>query len=399
MILARYIIREHVGPFFFALSLIVFIFTLNLVYQVLGKIAGKGLPLNIILEYFWNNLAWIMAIAVPMSVLVAALSAFGRLTGDGEITALRASGIAPTRLIRPVLWAGLAVTIFVAWFNNYVLPEMNHRTRILWNDISRKKPTFSIEPGIFNFSIPNYALLAMGVDQMTGKLEGVTIYDERNPLERAVIVAQRGKLGFNSSSELFQLSLNQGEIHRPNNRELGGYERTTFDSALFRIPAPGMVLKHGDSNFRGDREMTGQAMWKQVHELTANNTPYDKRRISSLLVEIHKKMTIPLACMVFILLGAPLGILAHKGGMGVASGMSLFFFMIYYVLITEGEILADRQFLTPGVAMWMPNVLLGALGIWIWTYARNHSSMPAIPWIKEFMTRVFKRDHSADVHK
>jgi len=120
----------------------------------LGRIAGKGLPLNIILEYFWNNLAWIIALAVPMSVLVAALAAFGRLSGDGEITALRASGIAPTRLIRPVLWAGLAVTLFVAWFNNYVLPEMNHRTRILWNDISRKKPTLSIEPGIFISPFP-----------------------------------------------------------------------------------------------------------------------------------------------------------------------------------------------------------------------------------------------------
>ena len=106
MILARSILREHLAPFLFGLSLIVFIFTLNLLYQVLGKITGKGLPAEVILEYFFNNTAWILALAVPMAVLVATLSAFGRLAGDGEITALRAAGVAPTRLVAPAVWAG-----------------------------------------------------------------------------------------------------------------------------------------------------------------------------------------------------------------------------------------------------------------------------------------------------
>ena len=379
--------REQIGPFLFGLSLIVFIFSLNLVYQVLGKITGKGLPTEVIFEYFFNNLAWIVALAVPMAVLVAALSSFGRLSADGEITALRAAGITPTRLIIPSLWAGILVTLFVAWFNNYILPDMNHRSRLLWGDINRKKPTFSIEPGIFNFSIPNYALLARQVDQSTGGLGDVTIYDERNPQERAIITAREGRLEFNPASELFQLKLHFGEIHRPSNREPGGYERTKFDTALFRIAAPGMILKRGESSFRGDRELSAQEMVKQIEELKTKNDPYEKRRIAALLVEVHKKLSIPAACIVFVLIGAPLGILSHKGGIGVSSGISLLAFLVYYVFITQGEILADREILSPAVAMWLPNVLFLALGLWLLWYARNHSELPGIGWIKALFSR------------
>lgn len=334
-------------------------------------------------------MAWILALAVPMAVLVATLSAFGRMSGDGEITALRAAGITPTRLMVPSLWAGLVVTLFVAWFNNNVLPDMNHRSRLLWGDITRKKPTFSIEPGIFNFSIPNYALLAHEVDQSTGGLTDVTIYDERNPQERAVITAREGRLQFNPNTELFQLKLHFGEIHRPSNREAGGYERTKFDTALFRIAAPGMILKRGESSFRGDRELSAQAMLMQVADLKAKNDPYDKRRIAALMVEVHKKLSIPAACIVFVLIGAPLGILAHKGGIGVSSGISLLAFLVYYVFITQGEILADREILSPGVAMWLPNAVFLGIGVALWIYARNHSSLPGIKWIGAMFGRWF----------
>jgi lipopolysaccharide export system permease protein len=390
--IARYILKEHVGPFVFGLSLIVLIFTLNLLYQVLAKITGKGLPTSVIIEYFLNNLAWIMALAVPMSVLVATLSAFGRLSADGEITALRASGIKPTRLMIPVLWAALGLTLWVGWFNNNVLPEMNHRSRLLWGDISRKKPTFSIEPGIFNFSIPNYALLAMRVDQTNGRLEDVTIYDERNPQQRGIIAAKFGRLEFVPSNEAFQLTLFEGEIHRPSSLEPGGYERTTFDSSIFRIPAPGMILKRGDSEFRGDRELSAQEMLKQIKELTSRGDNIDARRVASLQVEVHKKMSIPLACMVFVLVGAPLGILAHKGGIGVSSGLSILGFLIYYIFITQGEILADREILTPGVAMWMPNIFFLGLGIFLWRYAQNHTSLPGVRKLGLWLRKLLYRD-------
>src|SRR5512144_2193375 len=101
MTLWRYILREFIAPFVFSLSLIIFLFVLNLVFQMLGRITGKGLPTSTIFEFFFLNLAWMVALAVPMAVLVATLTTYGRLSSDREVTALKSSGVGPVRLMMP----------------------------------------------------------------------------------------------------------------------------------------------------------------------------------------------------------------------------------------------------------------------------------------------------------
>jgi lipopolysaccharide export system permease protein len=88
------------------------------------------------------------------------------------------------------------------------------------------------------------------------------------------------------------------------------------------------------------------------------------RRVNSLDVEIQKKFSIPAACIVFVLVGAPLGIRARKSGIGVAF-ISIIFFVFYYLCLAGGEELADRRFLDPAVAMWTPNIVIGAIGLFL----------------------------------
>ncbi|MFH0765239.1 MAG: LptF/LptG family permease, partial [Calditrichota bacterium] len=292
-----------------------FIFTLNLLLQQLKRIVGKGIPFPLIVEFFVLNLAWILALAVPMAVLISTVAAFGRLSADGEITALRASGISPWQLIRGPLAASVLVGLGVWWFNNYQLPNMNHRTKMLQIDISRKKPTAIIEPNVYTFAIPNYVLHARDVFPESGGLAGVTIYDEHIPEARATVSAETGLLKFVPAQEKYILTLYSGQIHRPSNREPAGYEVTTFDSALFRIPAPGILMRRGKEGYRGDRELSVKELLTQIRQLniqTDQSGDYIKKRISSYMVEVHKKFSIPAACLVFILLGAPLGMLTRR---------------------------------------------------------------------------------------
>ena len=148
---------------------------MNLLFRMLPKLAGKGIPLLTAIEYFALSLAWILALAVPMAVLISTLSAFGRMAADGEITALRASGVSPRRLIMPALIGGFLMTGWVFYFNNYLLPDMNHRTKLLQIDISRKKPTFNLEANIFNFDIPNYVMLSKNINPETNSLKELII--------------------------------------------------------------------------------------------------------------------------------------------------------------------------------------------------------------------------------
>ena len=110
-ILSRYIIREHVPPFVFALTVLMFIFLMQFMLKYITKIFGKGLSVFTIIELIFYNLAWMFALAVPMSVLIATLMSFGRLSGDNEITILKSSGISIYRIIRPALVFGGLITI------------------------------------------------------------------------------------------------------------------------------------------------------------------------------------------------------------------------------------------------------------------------------------------------
>jgi len=362
---------------------------MNLFFQELGRIAGKGIPVLILVEFFALSLAWILALAVPMAVLISTLSAFGRMSGDGEITALRASGISPMQMIKPALIWGIFMTLFVGWFNNYVLPDMNHRTKLLGIDIHRKKPTMNIEPDIYNFDIPNYVLHVSDIDRENGTLKDITIYDEHNPDERSTIAAKDGKLEFVAAADAVILTLTDGEIHRPSRREPNGYEHTRFDSSLFRLRVPGMTLQRVDRAYRGDRELTVMDLMKRIRDLKEKSSSHNRRRISAYTVEIHKKFSIPVACFVFIILGAPLGILSHKGGMGVAGAISLIFFTFYWALLTNGEDLADRGIVSPALSMWIANIILAIAGLYFLWLARRRTTLPGMQFISNLLTRLF----------
>jgi lipopolysaccharide export system permease protein len=360
-IISRYLILEFLPPFFYAFSLITMIILLNLIVQMLSKIAGKGLDPYLIMEFFFLNLAWITALAVPMAVLVATLMAFGRLSADNEITALKSAGVSLWQLIVPYLILGALLCYLLIEFGNRVLPDFNHRSRVLSGDIRRKKPTLALEEGIFIFDLPHYVLWAQRIDQRQSKLYSLVIYDESDPRYPGVVSAAEGDLNFVREEEAFHLQLYNGEMHRQDAKDPGYYQRTQFERSLLRIPAPNMIFEHQESGYRSDRELSAPEMWKQVQEMKKEGSK-NRRRINSFLVEIHKKYSIPFACIVFVLIGAPLGVRAHRGGIGVAASLSVFFFLVYWAFLIGGEDLADRNIMTPAMAMWAPNALLGLIG-------------------------------------
>ncbi|TKJ41287.1 hypothetical protein CEE37_06375 [candidate division LCP-89 bacterium B3_LCP] len=361
-IIHRYMILEFMPPFFYSFCLISMIILLNLIVQMLGRIAGKGLDPYIVMEFFFLNLAWIVALAVPMAVLVATLTSFGRLSAENEITALKAAGVSLWQLIFPYLLIAAILCYLLIMFNNRVLPDFNHRSRVLSGDIHRKKPTLALEEGIFIFDLPKYVLWAQRIDQKNSRLYDLVIYDKSDPRYPTTVSAKEGDLNFVREEEAFHLYLHQGEIHRQDSNDPTYYQRTAFQRSLIRIAAPNMVFERQESGYRSDRELSAQAMWAQVKEMRADPVK-NRRRINSFMVEIHKKYSIPVACLVFVLIGAPLGVRVRRGGLGVATGLSVVFFLIYWAFLIGGEDLADRSIITPAMAMWLPNVLMGLVGI------------------------------------
>ncbi len=442
-IITKFVLKEHVAPFLFGIATIVFVFMLNVVFRDLGRLLGKGIPLKVVLEFFYLNMAWIVALAVPMSVLLASLMAFGRLSSDNEITALKASGVPFQRLLCPVLAMAGVVAAFMIHFNNSTLPDFNHRFRLLYTDISRTRPALTLEPDVFFDEIPFYTILVHGVKEKKNQLEGIVINDLHDSKYNQTVSAEKGLFQFDREQERLVLTLFNGEVHEIEKNNLENYRRMRFDKQSLSIGVSDIVLKRSNAERRGDREKSASMMRNDIRKdaralgerIQALNrmagsdlaemfaftdsrkqqTMGDilgfinpvtrtermlqlvqgelqairgyKRSIGSLWVEIHKKYSIPFACLVFVLVGAPLGVRIRQSGLATAGLMSIVFFLVYWSFFIGGEQLADRRFIGPALAMWLPNLVVGAAGILL--AVRTAREAPFVSW-KKIRSRVIR---------
>lgn len=422
-ILPRYILREHLGPFCFSFAMMTLLFLLDLVFRHLSRILSKGLPPAVVMEFFGLNLAWIVATVAPMAVLTATLMAFGRLAADNEITAMQAGGVSLLRQAMPVFIAAAALTAGLIWFNNNVLPDFNYRARVLAMDIARKKPGVKIEPGVWCHEIPHYGLLAQALEDSAEvtKATALLINDNNQPELRRTISARTGLIQANPSEGGLSFTLFNGEIQEINLNKLEEFRRLTFTKHSLSMPVEEtMFFYRSESDLRTDREKSVTAMWQEVEESRAAtarlaqkinslvgadlekhfgqslglgfdslalapakskagllleqksllrqisdllaNLQHLQRNAQKLLVEIHKKYAIAVACLVFVLIGAPLGVLARRGGLATGTALSLGFFLLYWACLIGGEDLADREIVSPFMAMWSANFLTGGFG-------------------------------------
>jgi lipopolysaccharide export system permease protein len=344
---------------------------------------------------------------------------FGRLAADNEITACKSCGVPFYRLLLPMLGMALILTMAMIWFNDRSLPESNHRARMLLTDITRKKPTWSLEENIFLDYFEGYSIRVRTIARKTSEIADIIIIQTKS--SERIITARRGKMYFSEDGSTLMMELEDGEILEADSKDHAGITQTKFVSQTIAIPGASSDLERTTESTRGDREMSVGMMLEQnegrkakLAETTAradslvkqsvlrtlstrtdsvvrrsrfpemeaarraNEKNQDvrsklafleksaknyRREINSMDVEIHKKFSIPAACISFVLIGAPLGALARRGGFATGVALSLFFFIIYWAFLIGGEQLADSNVLPAIWAMWLPNIIVGGAGI------------------------------------
>jgi lipopolysaccharide export system permease protein len=446
----RHILRAHIGPFVFSFFTIMFIFLLQYVMKYIDQFVGKGLSGWVVAELMVLNLAWMVVLAVPMSVLVATLMAFGGMSSSNEITAMKASGMSLYRMIAPVAIAAMLLTYGMIEFNNKVLPEANHMAKTLLIDIRQKKPTFNIVAGLFNDDLNGYSILVRKTFEQSNDLEGVTIYDYTNPNLNVVITGEKGRVSFTRDYRRLVMDLDNGEIHQIQLTEKQNYRRMRFVKHRIVMNVEGFDFERSDEERygRGDRELSARTMMQYADSIRqANNSvraqlnitasdPFhpaapppafaspifnrmpqptaasralskatgilntinsqivylrdNQDHIDAYDVEINKKYSIPVACLVFVFIGAPLGIMARRGTFGIAATLSIGFFLLYWSCLIGGEKFAKRGMLTPWIGMWIANIILAAVGAYLTTRIARES--PHIRWdsLKRFVPKILR---------
>jgi lipopolysaccharide export system permease protein len=430
--------KQSFIPFVLSVGVITTVLFLQFLMRAIDRFLGKGLDVFTILEYLYLNLAWIIALSVPMSLLISSVMTYGRMSQDNEITALKSAGVNLFSIIKPALWFGSIVGFLLCLFNNFILPDMNYNARLLARDIYQKKPELTIEPGYFVDMIPQYTMIVKELDG--NEFKDVKIFSKNTQSEQTTIYAERGSL--ESKDGIITVNLQNGEIHEIDLENYDHYRKIKFGTHQIIISMNDLLLNRTSESNRTDREMKVPAMIEKIQQnkksieqikkrietvkndigiesnsqmtlagimdqieiLKKDTSPnvdenrdynkeipvskYEKKeKVRSLnnnarqfqneftlienyeknnnkfLVEIHKKFTLAVACILFTLVGAPLGILVRKGGITIASALSIAFFLIYYILLIWGEQLADRALLNPAIGSWMPNIILFIVGL------------------------------------
>ena len=265
-ILSRYLLRQHVAPFGFALAGLTAFLLLQQVAKQFGNLVGKGLPWHVIAEVFALSIPFIIAMTLPMAVLVAVLYTFSRLAADNEITAMQASGISLARVVTPVLGGAAAVAVCALLWNDQLLPRANHRLRTLLVDIQRKKPSFSLKEQVINEVIQGqFFLRAARIDPATNRLKEVTIYDLEDAERRRIIAADSGRMAYTPGGTDLYLTLLHGDIQEVKRAQPDQFNRTFFDVNRIRVAGiSNSFVKTEEDPYRGDREMTVCRMEREV---------------------------------------------------------------------------------------------------------------------------------------
>jgi lipopolysaccharide export system permease protein len=449
----RMVLRMIPAPFFGWIGMLVFVLIMQFLIKYMKLLVGKGLAASIIMELLTFSLAYMLALAVPMSVLIATLMTFARFAESKSYAVVKASGVSYMQLVWPALAVGLAVMGGMFYFNNVVLPEANFRARMLWSDIRKSKPGFEIQSGEFYEGISDYAILVGNVPAGATRLNDVSIFDytDGTSSDRSEIKAEAGFIEPIGNGTRQRVVLVNGELHkyRPGRRgEEERYEVLRFGRHEFVIDLAEFAFQRSDlsEGRRSDRTMQTRLMKfvvdslestaaSEIQELRvagraavhppvappidassldvtsgdpavvplggasargligaldetsarlvygeaaqnarAFRTEIDNARRSvswklsradKYRVEIHKKYSMAVACLIFVLIGAPLGLSIQRGGLGVAGTLAVAIFLFYWITLVQGEKLSDRGLLEPWIGMWIANAVTFLIATWL----------------------------------
>ncbi len=294
-LLDRYLLRQLVAPFLFALTALTSLMLLSQIAKKFGALVGKGLPWSVITEVFALSIPFIVAMTLPMAVLLAVLYSFSHLAADNEITAMRATGVSVYQILAPVLAWGACMAAVNFVFVDQVLPRTNARLRTLLIDIGRKKPTFELREQVINEVPPSqYFLRAGRIDAATGHLKDVTIYDVGGESSRRIIYADSGQMAYAEGQTDLSLRLYDGSIHQYRPAEPETFQLTYYHINDIRVKNVFDELERNSTEaVRGDREMSTCEMLSVIHDARKEQVDAVRDRHDLLVSDLRTLLALP----------------------------------------------------------------------------------------------------------
>jgi LPS export ABC transporter permease LptG len=382
-----FVIREVMAPTLLGFVTYTFLMLMRPMFKLMEQIFVQGVAFKDGIYLLWLGVPQLIVMTIPMAFLFGSLIALGRMNSDNEIIAFQAAGISLRRMLAPLMLVAVMIAGFNAFLTLKVNPDANVRLRDMKTELfASARTTVHVEPRVFFEELPNMLLYVHDMEEKTGFWRNVVLYDRTNRQEERLTLARRGRLvaeieGENgttttqpighetpvgdpwlllenavthqfipSEPETYRVNANQSQLHKLFSRDALG--STTFRRNMRERSSRELLeLSLGDLSAEHDKD-------KLSPELRES-------RIRTAGLELHRRLAIPTACIVFGLLALPLGIGSRSGGRGRGFVVSILVVLVYYVVLNHGELLALEGRIPVWLGTWFPNMFLAAAGLFL----------------------------------
>lgn len=348
-ILDKYILREVFMTFLFGICAFSAVFIgSGTLFKIAQYITDYGASLQSVIKIFIFGLPSVFMWTFPMSMLLATLLTFGRLSGNSEITAMKSCGIGFSRIAMPAMFLGLVVSIGAIAFNEYVVPWANSAYRnVLYYEIQGNNGMKSQEHIILkdiegdNIQRLVYARL---YDAESQTLQGITIQD----------FGTDGKVKHVENAEYAEWSGDNWTMHNGVIYDIAAEQGLSEHSVRFNTQV--LPIKANPKQIVREQKKAEELTMRELKaQIDIMKTQYvDTKKLEA---EMYQRITVPMASLIFALIGVPLGLQPNRNSSSVGFGLSVIIIFFYYALMTMGNALARSGAIEPLLAVWLPNII------------------------------------------
>jgi lipopolysaccharide export system permease protein len=361
-IIDRYILKEIALPFFMILFILTFVLLMGKILQLMDLMVNKGVRFLDIAQLILFLMPSFLLFTIPISLLVGIMMALGRLSQDNEVTILKASGVSLFQLARPILLASV-VAFGVTALTSYILvPQGNFATKMLLYNVAHQKASLGIKEKVFNDDFKGILLYADKVPVSGDFMEGILISDQRLGTEPNTIIARKAYLVSDMQTLSVTLRLENGSTHTVD-KGLKNYRKMDFSLYDVKLDI-GSSMTDEKARRKVSTEMSVSELKQQMKSGKLKDAD-----LRELAIELHKKMSIPTSCFVFAILAIPLGIRKHRAAKSRGFTLGLITVLAYYLLRLSGEALVETGRMDVIIGTWLPNILFGAVGAYLFVMA------------------------------
>ncbi len=473
-----YVIKSFLGPFFMTFFITVFVLLLQFLWKYVDDLVGKGLEISVLGEMLFYASFGLLPLAFPLAMLLASIMTFGSFGENYELVAMKSSGISLFRIMKPLMFIAVLLTVVAFYFSNNILPHTNLKFTTLMVSVKQQRPEMVLQEGVFTNGIDGYNIKIGRKDPKTNMLYDLLIYDHtQNKTNESVTVADSGYLRITEDKKYMVLNLYSGVNYseeRPQDRSKINnrpFRRDKFDEQTIRVKVMNfdfnrrdegvfrnmsrmlnlrelnlqedtlidkyyghlrnymlqlninpilsqrtfnlslqndslkrpMTVEH-DSVFNFDSYFSGIDKWVQARiaqsalDNARNNMQnvnlyeaqlYErKKNINKFGMEMHRKFTLSLAVLIFFFIGAPLGAIIRKGGLGMPVVVSILLFIAYYIVSMTGEKSAREDVWQMFTGMWFSTFVFLPIGVWLSYKAANDAAIMSSETYVKFFSKI-----------